>query len=624
MFHGLGASILGKNKFEEGNARIEKTYQELELALKHTKTDPESRKLLRKGFEEAITMTRSEVSAMDLKNAELATKGMKAAKAIAYTSAAITAGLGVGAVVGGPAASLIVSTTQTAAMGAAGGAAVGAGTATAKTAAVSLLNAELGKNFFCTIASDLKKAGPDIFNEALNGAAFGAVAASLGGVTVKGVQLAVKAAGSAAVGVGVVGVGKEAIAIQSIIKDANKARSEGNNELADELIAKAREEAVKLGVDFIAIAAGLKVGKLSKKDPVEVSSRTSAQERKLASGLREKNSHIDYDYPLTLKEASLLSNQDRVKTAKNIIRRRFDDKMERAIIEAHEVGGQRGFGNYTKSDFEEKKAILIKAGFSEDEISILLRKGVAGKYADLEYAEMQRDRQRAEQIREVTSPEIKDRLSFQAKITGKHREDLDRAKLEGNSRKAHQAEMAILNDEAATIAIKSGISNDASLFVSEYKALGSQIRALDSASKLTTLLDKNGSKYLDTKALTELARKASYSNLGNDEISGLVQTAALIKPDSANFTRKAVREALDVSVQEAKKSPHSVDQFKAYQEARARNSIYEMELREKYLAEKLKGSEIEEKIENNKKLINYMKELTELKKNLPARLLTEN
>lgn len=54
----------------------------------------------------------------------------------------------------------------------------------------------------------------------------------------------------------------------------------------------------------------------------------------------------------------------------------------KAVVEAHKVGLERGYGRYTKEDIAQKKAILRAAGFRDREIAVLMQKGIVGNFAE--------------------------------------------------------------------------------------------------------------------------------------------------------------------------------------------------------------------------------------------------
>ena len=79
-----------------------------------------------------------------------------------------------------------------------------------------------------------------------------------------------------------------------------------------------------------------------------------------------------------LNTAGKLDKGDRIIAAEGIIDRKLNPAQQDALLRAHAVGSERGFGNYTPEDIEEKRRILAEAGFNSRETETLLWKGVAG------------------------------------------------------------------------------------------------------------------------------------------------------------------------------------------------------------------------------------------------------
>ncbi len=81
-----------------------------------------------------------------------------------------------------------------------------------------------------------------------------------------------------------------------------------------------------------------------------------------------------------LRASSALDNPGRIQAAQRALARPLSESQQRALIAAHEVAPERGFGSYTQADLLEKTRILREAGFTPEESELLLRQGLAGQY----------------------------------------------------------------------------------------------------------------------------------------------------------------------------------------------------------------------------------------------------
>ncbi len=88
---------------------------------------------------------------------------------------------------------------------------------------------------------------------------------------------------------------------------------------------------------------------------------------------------------IMLSDASKLLAGDRLKAARELLglKRPLMDSEKRAILESHEVGIKegRGFFTYTQQDISQKVKLLKEAGFTRDQIRILMEAGVTGTVA---------------------------------------------------------------------------------------------------------------------------------------------------------------------------------------------------------------------------------------------------
>lgn len=80
-----------------------------------------------------------------------------------------------------------------------------------------------------------------------------------------------------------------------------------------------------------------------------------------------------------LKVNGDLDNLSRVKAAEDYIKRSLTPAQKNAVIASHNVGGEgRGYFDYSAKELKEKTEILRKAGFSNAEATLLIRKGITG------------------------------------------------------------------------------------------------------------------------------------------------------------------------------------------------------------------------------------------------------
>lgn len=76
-----------------------------------------------------------------------------------------------------------------------------------------------------------------------------------------------------------------------------------------------------------------------------------------------------------------LSNAERVARSEQALGRGLTQKEKDALLRAHEVGKDAGYGTYTPAQIAEKQRQLAEAGFNEAERRILIYEGLAGKVA---------------------------------------------------------------------------------------------------------------------------------------------------------------------------------------------------------------------------------------------------
>jgi hypothetical protein len=81
-----------------------------------------------------------------------------------------------------------------------------------------------------------------------------------------------------------------------------------------------------------------------------------------------------------LRASSRLDNPGRIRAAQSALGRPLTESQRSALISAHNVAPERGFGTYTQADLLEKTRLLRDAGFTNEEAELLLRQGLAGQY----------------------------------------------------------------------------------------------------------------------------------------------------------------------------------------------------------------------------------------------------
>lgn len=87
-----------------------------------------------------------------------------------------------------------------------------------------------------------------------------------------------------------------------------------------------------------------------------------------------------------LRQASALTMDQRWARSRELLGRNLNDQEKTAIREAHEIGAQNGFGNYTLAEIRAKRERLSAAGFSPAEIRLLMEKGITGAFRESDVA----------------------------------------------------------------------------------------------------------------------------------------------------------------------------------------------------------------------------------------------
>lgn len=145
--------------------------------------------------------------------------------------------------------------------------------------------------------------------------------------------------------------------------------------------AKAKAEMVCAGVVSLVADVALSGGALLVGKAAVVGMRGMAHSSQAMERIRRAAAR---GQKIDLKDSSLLSDSDRLKTSQELLARRkpFTKEQKDAILEAHEVGlaEGRGFGSYTTADLAAKARILRKAGFDQEEVRKLMESGMTGKF----------------------------------------------------------------------------------------------------------------------------------------------------------------------------------------------------------------------------------------------------
>ncbi len=110
--------------------------------------------------------------------------------------------------------------------------------------------------------------------------------------------------------------------------------------------------------------------------PATAATATSSVASRL-SGIRSMG---EGERAAMLRASSRLDNPGRISAAQAALGRPLTESQRSALISAHGVAPERGFGSYTQADLLEKTRILREAGFTSQESELLLRQGIAGQY----------------------------------------------------------------------------------------------------------------------------------------------------------------------------------------------------------------------------------------------------
>ncbi len=92
-----------------------------------------------------------------------------------------------------------------------------------------------------------------------------------------------------------------------------------------------------------------------------------------------KGAEFSRELPSEVRQNLVIADEaDRVKTAQNYLNRSLTPAQEAAIVKSHKIAEDKGIYSLSKTDLKQKTKVLRDAGFTDEEASLLLRKGVTG------------------------------------------------------------------------------------------------------------------------------------------------------------------------------------------------------------------------------------------------------
>ncbi|WP_409477479.1 hypothetical protein [Pseudobdellovibrio sp. HCB154] len=92
-----------------------------------------------------------------------------------------------------------------------------------------------------------------------------------------------------------------------------------------------------------------------------------------------KGAEFSRELPAEVKQNLEIADEaERVKTAQNYLNRSLTPTQEDALVKSHKIAGDKGIYSLSKTDLKQKTKVLRDAGFTDEEASLLLRKGVTG------------------------------------------------------------------------------------------------------------------------------------------------------------------------------------------------------------------------------------------------------
>jgi hypothetical protein len=137
------------------------------------------------------------------------------------------------------------------------------------------------------------------------------------------------------------------------------------------------------GVDIRAANAAMRSRSNDDTEKITMLTNTGALSTKerLTTVASELRFNLNTQSKNILDELVQANTTDLAKALKERLGRELNENEIKAIgvIDAHRVASQRGYFDYTQNDLRQKRAILSRAGFSNDEVEYLIRRGLAGQ-----------------------------------------------------------------------------------------------------------------------------------------------------------------------------------------------------------------------------------------------------
>ncbi|MCB0369581.1 MAG: hypothetical protein KDD45_09080, partial [Bdellovibrionales bacterium] len=142
-----------------------------------------------------------------------------------------------------------------------------------------------------------------------------------------------------------------------------------------------------------------------------------------------------------LNLASELDNTSRFKVVESILNKNLNLSQRKAILKAHNVGGEKGYYEYSKAELRQKMKILTDSGLSKEDASKILRLGIAGKFSAQE-AKLARMGLLDDQLKERNTIENLSSYGDDFRHQVSRGEDFD-SRLTQNSKETSKVELAL-------------------------------------------------------------------------------------------------------------------------------------------------------------------------------------
>lgn len=92
-----------------------------------------------------------------------------------------------------------------------------------------------------------------------------------------------------------------------------------------------------------------------------------------------KGAEFSRELPAEVRQNLEIADEvERVKSAQNYLNRSLTPAQEDALLKSHKIAGDKGIYSLSKTDLKQKTKVLRDAGFTDEEASLLLRKGITG------------------------------------------------------------------------------------------------------------------------------------------------------------------------------------------------------------------------------------------------------